>query len=172
MKYILIYKVSWAIDMPKILVGVNAYLKQPFISHEPLIAVLNEAENDAAIAAAFAEQMAERELLPYNLQDLRRYEVDVNLYTFCHVWFESDTLRILRRSQTRRLDLNEWDSLISDMGLREYKTKGEIQEETEGVYLLDFKQNFQDLNTWEVVGEVTLEHNDWPRIYGGKRVGE
>lgn len=81
-------------------------------------------------------------------------------------------MRILRRSETRRLDLNEWDSLISDMGLREYKTKGEIQEETEGVYLLDFKQNFQDLNTWEVVGEVTLEHNDWPRIYGGKRVGE
>lgn len=57
MKYILIYKVSWAIDMPKILVGVNAYPKQPFISHKPLIAVLNEAaieaENDAAIAAAF-----------------------------------------------------------------------------------------------------------------------
>ncbi|CAH8253190.1 unnamed protein product [Arabidopsis lyrata] len=144
--------------MSKILVGVNAYPKQPFISHKPLIAVLNEAaieaENDAAIAAAFAEQMAERELLPYNLQDLRH------------------TLRILRRSETRRLDLNEWDSLISDMGLREYKTKGEIQEETEGVYLLDFKQNFQDLNTWEVVGEVTLEHNDWLMIYGGKRVGE
>ncbi|KAG7597924.1 hypothetical protein ISN44_As06g022340 [Arabidopsis suecica] len=144
--------------MPKILVGGNANPKQPFISQKPLIVALNEAaieaENDAAIAAAFAAQMAERELLPYNLQDLRH------------------TLRILRRSETRRLDLNEWDSLISDMGLREYKTKGEIQEETEGVYLLDFKQNFQDLNTWEVVGEVTLEHNDWPRIYGGKRVGE
>lgn len=92
----------------------------------------------------------------------------MKLYTFIYIYvhfamFNSGTMRILKASKTRCLDVNEWDALICDMDLRNCKTKGEIPEATEGLYLLDFKENYQDLNTWEVMGEAIVRRTDYGR---------
>ncbi|CAL9215896.1 unnamed protein product [Arabidopsis halleri] len=111
-----------------------------------------EAANAAAIAeieAANAAAIAEYELMPHDLQDLH--------------FDDERTMTILKASKTRCLDPNEWDALICDMELRDCKTIGEIPAETEGLYLLDFNENYQDLNTWEIVGEAILRHTDYGR---------